>query len=96
MSITDYGGGNFEAVNRAPSRAPVAKVTASTVSTGVGGSIAIVIVGILKRSGYEISLEELGALVTLFGCASSFIGGYMTPPNGFRRMRPVAEAISRR
>jgi hypothetical protein len=90
MSMVDYGTTQDDtgALNRTASLTPVPKVVVSTLSTGVGGAIAIVILGLLRRAGLELNAEEIGAVITLVSCACSFVGGYMTPAEGFRRSSP--------
>jgi hypothetical protein len=84
---TSLGGGPV--LNRSPSSKPVPKVQAASIGGGIGGAVAILVIGMLRRAGIELSVEEVGAatiLITAF-CSGmgAFLAGYITPPQGFGR-----------
>ena len=71
------------ALNRSPSLSPVPKVQGASVGTIIGGALAILLIGILKRNDVELSEIEAGAVQTIITTIFTFIGGYLTPPQGF-------------
>jgi hypothetical protein len=73
----------IRAKNRSPSLAPVPKVQGSSMGTVVGGALATLLVGILTRNGVTLSEVETGAVMTLVMTLFTFLGGYLTPPQGF-------------
>jgi hypothetical protein len=90
--IRNYGTvtGTGEVVNRSPTAAPVPKVYAATAGGGIGGAIAVLVLGFLQRHGVDLSTEEIGAVTLLvvalvggLSAAFAFLMGYVTPPKGW-------------
>lgn len=91
--IQNYGTvtGAGEVVNRSPTAAPTPKVQAATIGGGIGGALSILVLGYLRRHGYDLSGEESDALTVIINLLATvvpaglgaLIGGYITPPKGF-------------
>jgi hypothetical protein len=81
------------ALNETPTSAPAPKVVWGAAGGVLGGAVATLALGFMRRRGIVLDPEEIGALTTLITVVFGFAGGYITPPKGFQGNFPSAAVV---